>query len=293
LREWLQSVGMYLVAPLKFGDDLIGGVLCYGVLEEGFTLGDEHVRRISHLSQQAAVAIEAAGLLERQRSAMDVAAPLAMMGALLDAFLHQMIAPVNNMRLLLHNALKIGEPGTPLTDKLATIRDQTGRLETTIMELKAFVAGQGVQTATTLDLCSVARKVADRARADLPADIEQIEDIPDEEVPIHGVEPILLAALRMAVVNAVEAMPDGGTLHLRVCPNGNQASVQIQDAGVGMSKAVADACRQCFFTTKEHGSGLGLAVIEAACNWHGGALYIASQPGRGTTVDITLPLRGQ
>ncbi|NQT15439.1 MAG: GAF domain-containing protein [Planctomycetes bacterium] len=293
LREWLKSAGMYMVAPLKFGDDLIGGVLCYGVLEEGFTLSDEHVKRISHLSQQAAVAIEAAGLLERQRSAMDVAAPLAMMGALLDAFLHQMTQPVNNIQLLLHNALRISKPGTPLTGKLATIRDQTRRLETTIVELKTFVAGQGVQTATTLDLGSVVRKVADRTRADLPASIEQTEEIPDEAVSIQGVEPILLEALRMAVVNAVEAMPDGGTLHFRVRQNGKHASVQIEDTGIGMSEPVAHACRQCFFTTKQHGSGLGLAVVQAACNWHHGALGISSQPGQGTTVDITLPFGGR
>jgi signal transduction histidine kinase len=92
------------------------------------------------------------------------------------------------------------------------------------------------------------------------------------------------------MTNAREAMPEGGRMAVGVHRAGGEALIEFRDSGVGISRKNARRIKEPFFSTKQSGSGLGLAVVEKVIRDSGGSLKIESEPGAGTTVVITLPV---
>jgi CheY-like chemotaxis protein len=93
-------------------------------------------------------------------------------------------------------------------------------------------------------------------------------------------------------INAVQAMPDGGTLGLRTRSDGASSVIlEVEDSGSGMTAEVRARAMDPFFTTKPvgEGTGLGLAIVYGTMKAHGGTVAIQSMPGRGTLVTMTLP----
>src|SRR4029077_13201874 len=97
-------------------------------------------------------------------------------------------------------------------------------------------------------------------------------------------------ALLNLLLNAMEAMPEGGRATVKTWVEGNQVRCAVTDTGVGMSDDVRRRALQPFFTTKgPKSTGLGLSVAYGAVQRYGGALEIDSPPEGGTTVTISLP----
>jgi CheY-like chemotaxis protein len=121
-------------------------------------------------------------------------------------------------------------------------------------------------------------------------DVQADADLP----PMRGWESELRDALTNLVLNAVDAMPEGGTLALRASAiadrrgtSPTQLQVAVSDTGVGMDEDTRRKCLEPFFTTKgERGSGLGLAMVYGAVERHGGEIDIVSEPHKGTTVRL-------
>lgn len=112
-----------------------------------------------------------------------------------------------------------------------------------------------------------------------------------EEVPlVGGNEAELREVLINLIFNAVDALPEGGTITLRTHAEDGQVLVQVEDTGTGMPPEVRARALAPFFTTKgAQGTGLGLATSYGIIRRHGGTLAIESQVGKGTTIDIRLP----
>jgi CheY-like chemotaxis protein len=115
-------------------------------------------------------------------------------------------------------------------------------------------------------------------------------DIRDlQPIPADG--PRLREALVNLVLNAVDAMPKGGTIRLIAESDAETATLRVSDTGVGMPDDVRKRCFEPFFTTKgKRGSGLGLAMVYGIVTRHGGQLTVESQIDKGTTFAIRLPL---
>jgi CheY-like chemotaxis protein/anti-sigma regulatory factor (Ser/Thr protein kinase) len=121
----------------------------------------------------------------------------------------------------------------------------------------------------------------------------------DHDLPIvMGVESEIREALINLVLNAVDAVPNGGTLTLRTKPVGAANSggpgavdVEVADDGVGMDEETRQHCLEPFFTTKgERGTGLGLAMVYGVAQRHGAELDLRSEPGKGTTACLRFPV---
>jgi len=93
------------------------------------------------------------------------------------------------------------------------------------------------------------------------------------------------------IFNAVDAMPQGGTITMHVRQDGDEVVLTVGDTGIGMSEEVRRRCLEPFFSTKDQqGTGLGLALVQTTVQRHGGALTVESEPGQGTTFSIRLPI---
>ena len=107
--------------------------------------------------------------------------------------------------------------------------------------------------------------------------------------PIAADAELLHRALSNLALNALDAMPQGGTLTLRTRRNGDRVVIEIADTGTGLT---AEECERLFtpyYTSKAHGTGLGLAIVQSVVSDHGGRISVRSEPGRGTTFMIELP----
>lgn len=116
----------------------------------------------------------------------------------------------------------------------------------------------------------------------------------DERLPEIEADPDLLQrALQNLVLNALDAMPAGGTLTVRTEAREGGVRLEVSDTGSGLT---AEECERLFtpyYTTKRHGTGLGLAIVQSVVSDHGGTINVSSEAGRGTTFRIDLPLRSQ
>jgi two-component system, NtrC family, sensor histidine kinase PilS len=92
-------------------------------------------------------------------------------------------------------------------------------------------------------------------------------------------------------LNAVEAMPEGGELHVSVAVRGATLEVAVSDTGDGITAADLSHVFEPFFSTKPEGTGLGLALVHRIVQDHGGEIDVRSSPGLGTTFTLTLPAR--
>ena len=118
-------------------------------------------------------------------------------------------------------------------------------------------------------------------------------DLADDIRPIQGDSAALGHALMNLCVNAVDAMPDGGTLTVRTRNDSEETILlEVLDTGSGMSKDVLDKALDPFFTTKPQGkgTGLGLPIVFGNVKAHRGKMAISSDVGRGTRVSMTFPV---
>jgi signal transduction histidine kinase len=107
---------------------------------------------------------------------------------------------------------------------------------------------------------------------------------------VNGDQAMLRQALLNLALNACQAMPDGGTLRLACEPvRGRRAKITVSDTGIGVKPEHLQRIFDLYFTTKDHGSGIGLSMVYRTVQMHDGEIEVQSTPGKGTTFTILLP----
>jgi len=110
-----------------------------------------------------------------------------------------------------------------------------------------------------------------------------------QSMPLDADPELLHRAMSNLVLNAMDAMPEGGTLTLSAQPKGETVELRVADTGQGMTPEECERLFTPYYTTKEHGTGLGLAIVQSVVADHGGAIAVESRMGGGTAFVITLP----
>lgn len=121
--------------------------------------------------------------------------------------------------------------------------------------------------------------------------ITAIQQIPSDLPPLWIDGELFRNCILNFVTNASQAMPDGGTITLGALLDGGQVKLTFRDQGSGISPDDIGKIFQPYFTTKDVGIGLGLAITERIIKEHGGGIEVESTVGAGTTITVSLPLQ--
>ncbi len=121
------------------------------------------------------------------------------------------------------------------------------------------------------------------------ATIDYSLEIPASPLYIDADPDLLHRALSNLVLNAMDAMPDGGKLTLSAQTKGEMVELRISDTGAGLTPEECERLFTPYYTTKQHGTGLGLAIVQSVIADHNGSIAVESRVGGGATFVITLP----
>ena len=140
---------------------------------------------------------------------------------------------------------------------------------------------------------SVTQLIDDALHLVVVPDNVEIQKKLDPSLPDIDVDPFLMQrALTNIIGNAFQAMPEGGTLSIVTRKNGQSASIEVADKGMGIPPENISKLFEPLFSTKSRGVGLGLAIVKSIVDAHGGTITVESDLGRGSTFCIALPLHG-
>jgi signal transduction histidine kinase len=134
------------------------------------------------------------------------------------------------------------------------------------------------------EIVELARPQADAARIR----VTMVEEAEGVEVRVD--RDLMKQAVLNVVVNAIEAMPDGGELRFEASANEDTAEIRVTDTGAGIPPELREKIFRLYFTTRKEGSGIGLAMTFRIVQLHDGTIDFSSEPGKGTTFFIRLPI---
>ncbi|MBC7186696.1 MAG: PAS domain S-box protein [Calditrichaeota bacterium] len=233
--------------------------------------------------------------LEEERRRVSVLSALTEMAAVVAHEIRNPLQGIAGYAALLSQDLPADDARNTMAQQ---IQEGVQRLDEIVNNLLLLVR-PGKPALAPLDLTSFLREQVASCRKRLSSHSNVLiqEDLPARPVMTNA-DPLLLErALSNIVSNALQAMPQGGTLRIALTeslPGQRRPSlcqILIADTGVGMSRATMDRLFTPFFTTKERGAGLGLAIAKNLISFHQGEIIVRSSEGRGTTVTILLPVR--
>jgi len=186
--------------------------------------------------------------------------------------------------------------------QLETVQRAIGDIAQTVSRMGEFYRqGESKATLAPVNINTILGQVPDLTRArwsDMAlargASIEMRVEVAPDAPTIMASESEVREALINLVLNAADALPDGGRITLRVRCQAADARfakpmvvVEVNDDGVGMDENTRNHCLEPFFTTKgERGTGLGLAMVYGIAQRHGAELQVDSEPGKGTTIRL-------
>ncbi len=264
-------------------------------LDEGPFLKEER-SLIGTVARQIALLVErreAAEDRERLQEQLRHADRLATIGQLSAGVAHELNEPLGNILAFAQLARK--EPGVPaqVAQDLDKIVATSLHAREVIKKLMLF-ARQTPPRKTQVNLNSVIEEGLSFLESRCWRKGVAIERHLATKLPEIVADPSQLnQVLVNLVVNAIQAMPEGGRLEIATRAAGGQVVLTVDDTGAGMDQEVLSKIFTPFFTTKDihEGTGLGLPVVHGIVSSHGGTIGVDSKPGRGTRFEIRLPVK--
>ncbi len=215
---------------------------------------------------------------------------LTVLGEMAAGLAHQIRTPLASVMLYLSQLDNTTLDGVKRQQFIAKTRERLLHMEQMINNMLAYARGESREhkhflLASVID--SMLQVVEDNLQA-AGGHLQVINQAP--EILIRGNPDALLGALTNLAMNAIQACEKKPELLLKVEQAGQGSTViSLQDNGAGISNSLQKKIFEPFFTTRTSGTGLGLAVVKAVVQRHGGELSMQSSPGKGTTVRISLP----
>jgi signal transduction histidine kinase/ActR/RegA family two-component response regulator len=320
LPQRLAAAGLrsLVAAPLLIEGKVFGVLVAARRQIDGFSSGEceflrqlsEHVALAAHQARLYGALEQAYHDLRQSQHTVMQQERLRVLGQMASGIAHDINNAISPVALYTESLL---ERETGLSDRardyLITIQRAIDDVAQTVSRMREFYRrGEPQLALTTIDLNRLARQVIDLTRvrwSNVPQERGTVINLQAElasDLPsLPGAEGEIRDALTNLIFNAVDAMPEGGTLTVRTRVGASEARqdgresatlvhLEVCDTGTGMDEETKRHCLEPFFTTKgERGTGLGLAMVYGMVQRHGAEIEIESEPGKGSTVRISFP----
>jgi len=246
---------------------------------------DVLARGFNHMTGQLAAQRERLVQSERVAAWRELARRLA----------HELKNPLFPLQLTVENLVRARELPTAQFDEV--FRESTQTLSMEIANLKTIIARfSDFSKMPKPELERIdAKDVVERVRAlyeaagQSEAKIRFNVELSSEPMPLDADPELLHRALSNLVLNAMDAMPEGGTLTLSAEPRGDQVEIRVADTGAGLTPEECERLFTPYYTTKQHGTGLGLAIVQSVVADHTGTIAVDGRLTGGAVFVITLP----
>jgi signal transduction histidine kinase len=264
--------------------------------ESAFDVDD--IDTFRQLAIGAARVIESSQVYERVKERDRLAA----LGEMSAGLAHEIRNPLGAIKgaaqLLITADNKPAGSATETAELLEIIVEEANRLNNVVTRFLDYARAErpGREGAGKVDLNQILRKTEQLLRQDLPKTNELRVRLDDMLPQIAGDPESLMQVFLNLGQNALQAMPDGGTLEILTTRRrrsrlgyGQFAEVRFRDTGIGIPRDKLKKLFIPFYTTKQKGTGLGLAISHRIVNQHGGTIEVRSTLGQGSTFSVFLP----
>ncbi len=244
------------------------------------------------------------GQLRSQRERLVQSERVAAWRELARRLAHELKNPLFPLQLTVENLTRARS--LPADEFDEVFRESTSTLGTEIANLKTIIgrfsdfSKMPKPELERIDACEVVTRVAlvylglgslpaESPDAQASKEINYSVEIPTSPLFIYADPELLHRALSNLLLNAMDAMPEGGTLTLSAKPRNDTIEIRVSDTGTGLTPEECERLFTPYYTTKQHGTGLGLAIVQSVIADHGGSVAVESRAGAGATFIITLP----
>lgn len=302
------ALSSVMVAPLRHHGKLLGTL---GVGVDGDRLLTESdLRMLRSIGEQAALAVRNAQLyaelqgyaqtledkveqrsreLEAAQAELIRAEKLAALGRMAAGIAHEVNNPLQPILNCLEVAIEDSENGDQLdTEVLRVAEQEVQRIKSIVSRLLDF-ARPSTSDQSSIEPQGLISEVLLLTSKQLERHGIRVTSRLTNTPVVSGNSTQLKQVMLNLVLNAMEAMADGGDLLIDLYPEHDGVMIRVQDSGVGMDRETVAQIFDPFYSTKREGTGLGLAVTYGIIEGHGGSIQVDSQPGQGTTFTIWLP----
>lgn len=287
-----ENLQTMLVTPLAFENEVIGVLNVYMAARHRFN--DEAKRILGALADLGAVAIQNSRLYGRvfdTEQSLRKNERLTTLGLLTAEIAHEIRNPLTVIRLLF-DSLDLRFPPDDAREKdSSVIREKLDHLESIVERVLDFgKIREPVYQPLRLGFLLEETQRLVRLKLEQSQVTLVQEKVPVDQI-LRGDKGQLQQALLNLILNAVEAMPEGGEIHMSSEPSdGTCLSLVLRDAGIGIPEELQDRIFDSFLTGRRGGTGLGLAIAKKILQDHGGDVELVESSSEGTAFRLTLPL---
>jgi signal transduction histidine kinase len=294
---WDEGVRLMLDVPLTLEEQIIGIIRIF--LSEQRDFSEEEKSFMVYIAEQSACAINQVRFIENQRMRYDQLAlqteKMSALGRLAAGIAHEINNPLAGILLFSTNLRKKVQEQGPLKEGLDVIIREAIRCKTIIQELLEFSRNKEPRVVPA-DINEIIEKALSILENEFRLQRIQVDknlstQIEKISLDANQVEQVLVNIL----LNAIQATPGQGKITVKsdMISKRNIVKVVISDTGCGILPEYLPKVFEPFFSTKEKGTGLGLAVSYGIVKNHRGNIEVSSQPGKGACFTINFPLRNE
>jgi two-component system nitrogen regulation sensor histidine kinase NtrY len=234
--------------------------------------------------------------LVEQRDRMIQAERVAAWRELARRLAHELKNPLFPLQITIENLQRARQVSPEQFDEV--FRESTSTLLAELDHLKTIVgrfsdfAKMPAPQVEPVNLNQIVNEVVKLFEAQINAPgrprVETTLHLADKLAPVSADPDQIRRALRNLVLNALDAMPNGGALTIRTQNLDGKVALEVSDSGEGLTPEECERLFTPYYTTKQHGTGLGLAIVQSVVSDHKGTISVQSEPGKGTTFRIEL-----